>query len=100
MVGKREMQQLYDAMNQCIKKPIPAAERDRLNKLYKIGPYREWEIDENAVKRIAEIEHEVRDRYTYLLGRRITKTAGNGMGSGKKQLEAERERLIYEIENG
>ena len=77
---------------------MSADERDRLNKLYKIGPYREWQID---IKRIAEIEKEVHDKYSYLSGRKIiTKPLGSGMGTGKRQIEIEREKLIYEIDNG
>ena len=77
---------------------MPAEERDRLNKLYKLGPYREWQVD---AKRIAEIEKEVHDKYSYLTGRRLkTKIVGSGTGTGKLQLEAERQKLIYEIENG
>lgn len=77
---------------------MPAEERDRLNKLYKLGPYREWQVD---IKRIAEIEKEVHDKYSYLTGRRMkTKTLGSGTGTGKVQLEIERQKLIYEIENG
>ena len=98
VVGKREIQQLYNAMKLIKTNPMPADERDRLNKLWKIGPYREWEINN---KRIAEIEKEVHDRYSYLTGRRITtKTLGSGTGTGKKQLEIEYQKLLSEIENG
>jgi hypothetical protein len=77
---------------------MPKDERERLSKLWKIGPYREWEID---VKRMTEIEKEVHDKYSYLIGRRITtKIVGSGTGTGKLQLEAERQKLISEIENG
>ena len=77
---------------------MPADERDRLHKLYKLGPYREWQVD---VKRIAEIEKEVHDKYSYLSERRImTKTPGQGTGTGKKQLEAEYQKLLLELENG
>jgi hypothetical protein len=85
-------------MEECKTNPMPTDERNRLHKLYKLGPYREWEID---IKRIAEIEKEVHDKYSYLTGRRLnTKTLGSGTGTGKVQLEAERQKLIYEIENG
>jgi len=92
------MQQFLNAIEQCRIDPMPKDERERLSKLWRIGPYREWELD---VKRIAEIEKEVHDKYSYLTGRRLkTKTLGSGTGTGKKQIEIEREQLIYEIENG
>jgi len=92
------MNKILKWMEDIKKNPMPKDERERLSKLWKIGKYREWEIDG---KRIAEIEKEVHDRYSYLSGRRITtKTPGQGTGTGKKQLEAEREKLIQQLENG
>jgi len=92
------MNKILKWMEDIKKNPMPKDERERLSKLWKIGKYREWEIDS---KRIAEIEKEVHDKYSYLSGRRImTKTPGQGTGTGKKQLEAEREKLIQQLENG
>jgi len=68
------MNKILKWMEDIKKNPMPKDERERLSKLWKIGKYREWEIDG---KRIAEIEKEVHDRYSYLSGRRImTKTPG------------------------
>jgi len=98
VVGKREIQHLFKVMEQCKTNPMPKDERERLSNLWKIGLYREWEINN---KRIAEIEKEVHDKYSYLTGRRITtKTPGQGTGTGKRQLEAEYQKLLSEIENG
>ena len=75
-------------------------ERDRLNKLYKLGPYRQWEIDENAIKRIEEINNEIHNKYVKSYSVRCDRVKGVSYGNGKKQLEAERNKLIAEIENG
>ena len=78
--------------------PMPDEEIERLSKLWKIGKYREWEID---LHRMKEIEKEVSDAHTHygpkIMGK---KPFGAGIGTGKRQLEIEREKLILEIENG
>jgi hypothetical protein len=80
------------------KNPMPEEERERLSKLWKIGKYREWEFD---LKRMKELEREVSDLHTHYGPKTIGKKPfGAGVGTGKKQLEAEREKLIHEIENG
>lgn len=99
MVGKREIQELFNAMVECIKKPIPKEERDRLNKLYELGPYRQWQLDENAIKRIKEIDDEIHSKYVEAYSSRTLGFKGTS-GGGKKQLEAEYQKLISEIENG
>jgi hypothetical protein len=77
---------------------MPEAERERLSKLWKIGKYREWEFD---LKRMKELEKEVSDLHTHYGPKTIGKKPfGAGVGTGKKQLEAERQKLILEIENG
>lgn len=92
------MNRILKWMEDIRKNPTSKAERERLSKLWKIGKYREWEID---IKRIAELEKEVHDKYSYLSERRIyTKTPGQGTGTGKKQLEAEYQKLLQELENG
>lgn len=78
---------------------MPKEERDRLNKLWKLGPYRQWELDENAIKRIKEIDDEIHSKYVEAYSTRITRFTGSS-GGGKKQLEAEYQKLIAEIENG
>ena len=93
------MQELYNIMQECIKNPIPKEERDRLNKLYELGPYRQWEIDENAIKRIKEIDDKIHNSYVEAYAGRILRFKGSG-GNGKKQLESEYQRLISELENG
>ena len=78
--------------------PMPDEEIERLSKLWKIGKYREWEID---LHRMKEIEKEVSDAHTHYGPKIMSKKPfGAGIGTGKKQLEAEREKLILEIENG
>ena len=77
---------------------MPEEERERLSKLWKIGKYREWEFD---LKRMKELEREVSDLHTHYGPKTIGKKPfGAGVGTGKKQLEAERQKLIHEIENG
>ena len=93
------MQELYNAIQECITNPISKEERDRLNKLYELGPYRQWEIDENAIKRIKEIDDKIHSKYVEAYSNRILGFKGSG-GSGKKQLEAEYQKLITELENG
>lgn len=87
--------------------PMKASERERLNKLYKIGPYREWQIDADAIKRIAEIDklalagevtmHPVKYIKTGVAGR---KPGGTNSMMGKKQWERKQEQLIHELNNG
>jgi hypothetical protein len=84
--------------------PMKTSERERLNKLYKIGPYREWEID---IKRIAEINklvlagevtmHPVTRIKTGHAGR---KPGGTNSIMGKRQWERKQEQLIHELNNG
>ena len=77
---------------------MPEEERERLSKLWKIGKYREWEFD---LKRMKELEREVSDLHTHYGPKTMGKKPfGAGVGTGKKQLEAERQKLIHEIENG
>jgi hypothetical protein len=77
---------------------MPEAERERLSKLWKIGKYREWEFD---LKRMKELEKEVSDLHTHYGPKTMGKKPfGAGVGTGKKQLEAERQKLISELENG
>jgi hypothetical protein len=77
---------------------MPEEERERLSKLWKIGKYREWEFD---LKRMKELEREVSDLHTHYGPKTIGKKPfGAGVGTGKKQLEAERQKLISELENG
>lgn len=77
---------------------MPEAERERLSKLWKIGKYREWVFDPVRMK---ELEKEVSDLHTHYGPKTIGKKPfGAGVGTGKKQLEAERQKLILEIENG
>ena len=83
---------------------MPANERNRLHKLYKLGPYREWEID---IKRIAEIDkmvtagevtmHPIKRIKTGYPGR---KPGGSNEVMGKKQWERQQEQLIHELNNG
>jgi len=78
--------------------PMSDEERDKLNKEYKIGPYREWTI---SLPRMKEIEKIVSDIHTHYGPKTMSKKPfGAGLGTGKRQLEAEREKLISEIENG
>ena len=98
------MQELLDAMELCKIKPMPNDERDRLNKLYKIGPYREWEID---IKRIAEIDKMVTEgevtmhpRLRVRTGHAGRKSGGSNSIIGKKQWERQQEQLIHELNNG
>jgi hypothetical protein len=80
------------------KNPTSKEERERLSKLWKIGKYREWEFD---LKRMKELEKEVSDLHTHYGPKTMGKKPfGAGTGTGKKQLEAERQKLILEIENG
>ena len=77
---------------------MPEEERERLSKLWKIGKYREWEFD---LKRMKELEKEVSDLHTHYGPKTMGKKPfGAGTGTGKKQLEAERQKLISELENG
>ena len=78
--------------------PMSDIDRDRLNKEYKIGPYREWTI---SLPRMKEIEKIVSDIHTHYGPKTMGKKPfGAGLGTGKRQLEIEREKLIHEIENG
>ena len=86
---------------------MPAEERDRLNKLYKIGPYREWQIDADAIKRIAEIDKMVttgevtmHPRLRIRIGHAGRKPGGTNEVMGKKQWERKQEQLIHELNNG
>lgn len=83
---------------------MPADERDRLNKLYKLGPYREWEID---IKRIAEIDKMVVAGEATMhpvkrikIGHAGRKLGGSNEVMGKKQWERQQEQLIHELNNG
>ena len=98
IVGKKEMQRFINTIKQCVENPMPKEERDRLDKLWKLGPYREWQIDENAIKRIKEIDDKIHSKYVESYSTRTLGFKGSG-GNGKKQLEAEREKLITELEN-
>ena len=86
---------------------MSAEEKDRLNKLYKIGPYREWQIDADAIKRIAEIDkmvtagevtmHPIKRIKTGYPGR---KPGGTNSIIGKRQRQQLEEQLIHELNNG
>ena len=99
VIGKREMQRFINTIKECVDNPMPKDERERLNKLWKLGPYREWKFDENAIKRIKEIDDEIHSKYVESYSARTLGFKGSG-GNGKKQLEAEYQKLILEIENG
>lgn len=74
---------------------MPANEVERLHKLYKTGPYSESykpELLKWALQQCHDA-HSIAHRLT-------TKQPGSGLGTGKKQLEAERQKLIAELENG
>ena len=99
IVGKKEMQRFINTIEQCRINPMPKEEIDRLNKLWKLGPYRQWQIDENAIKRIKEIDDKIHSKYVESYSTRTLGFKGSG-GNGKKQLEAERQKLIQQLENG
>jgi hypothetical protein len=79
---------------------------DELRREFKIGKYREWEFD---IERIKIIQDKVGTGEAHMhpdmalkhnkIGLRGRKTKGSGLGSGKKQREAEEIKLIAEIEN-
>ena len=92
------MNRILKWMEDIRKNPTPEAERERLSKLWKIGKYREWVIDLNRMK---ELEKQVSEIHTHHGPKTIgKKPMGAGTGTGKKQLEAERQKLIAELENG
>ena len=98
ILGKRELKELYDMMEDIKSNPMSDEEKEELSKLWKIGKYREWKFD--AV-RMKEIEKQVSDAHTHYGPKTIgKKPMGAGTGTGKRQLEIEREKLIHEIENG
>jgi len=96
IVGKREVQELYNTMKLCVMKPMPADEVDRLHKLYKTGPYNE-SYNPEALKRASQ---EVVDNHTHINCSRGKRQLGTGLGSGKRQIAEEYKKLILELENG
>ena len=96
IVGKREVKELYNIMKSCVENPMPKAEVDRLHKLYETGPYsRSYrpELLKQALQQVA-------DNHTHTNLTRNRRLVGTGLGSGKKQMEAEYQKLILELENG
>lgn len=94
MVGKREIEELYRIMQECVINPMPADELEMLHKIYKTGPYSESykpELLKWAEKQCSDA-HNFKDRKP--------RTTEYVTGGGKLQREAERQKLILEIENG
>jgi hypothetical protein len=84
-------------MQECVSNPMPKDEVERLHKLYKTGPYND---SYDPVKLKAALQS-MSDNHSHEY--RITKSKkqpGQGTGSGKLQKEAERQKLIAELENG
>ena len=81
-------------------KPLSSEERDELERKYQIGKYRPYTID---VERLKQLDIETREEYRSIMQeaytKRTTKPVGK-IGGGKKQKEAEFERLKHELENG
>ena len=96
IVGKREVKELYNIMKSCVENPMPKAEVDRLHKLYKTGPYNESYNPE--VLKLAS--QQVADNHTHINCSRGKRQLGTGLGSGKRQIESEYQKLISELENG
>ena len=83
-------------------KPLMPDERDKLEQKYQIGKYRPYTID---LERIKQLEKETREEYSEIMrnahsNRNYGYFDKNKSGGGKKQLEAERQKLISELENG
>ena len=95
MVGKREVQELYSVMQECVSNPMPEDEVELLHKIYRTGPYSESYKPE-ILKWALQQCHEAHS----IVHRVSRKQAGHGLGTGKKQLEEERKKLIAELENG
>ena len=99
IIGPTEVKQLYTLMDQIRNDKIKhdQAEVDRLHKLYKTGPYNESydPVKLKAALKSMEANHSHQYRIT-----KPKKLPGQGIGGGKKQKEAERQKLILELENG
>ena len=83
-------------MQECISNPTPADEVELLHKTYKTGPYSEAykpEILKWALQTCTDI-------HSHIGQKKNKKPFGSGTGTGKLQLEAERQKLISELENG
>ena len=84
-------------------KPLAPEERDKLECEYQIGKYRPFEINWEHAKQLAK---EQREDYIKVMSEAHSKRAANmnrgyvKSGQGKRQKEAEFERLKHEIENG
>lgn len=81
-------------------KPLTVEERDELEREYQIGKHRPYTID---MERLKQLDVETREEYKSIMqdayAKRTVKPVGRS-GGGKKQLEAEYERLKLELENG
>jgi len=83
-------------------KPLSLEERDELDRKYQIGKYRPYTID---MERLKQLDIETREEYRSIMAeayvKRAHKPSGyNKGGQGKRQKEAEYERLKNELENG
>ena len=69
--------------------PMPDEEIERLSKLWKIGKYREWEID---LHRMKEIEKEVSDAHTHygpkIMGKKPFGAGGHSLRLDGRNLRA------------
>ena len=98
IIGPKETKQLHNLMDQIRNGDVKhdQAEVDRLHKLYETGPYsRSYrpELLKQALQQVA-------DNHTHTNLTRNRRLVGTGLGSGKKQMEAEYQKLILELENG
>ena len=94
VIGKREVKELYNIMKSCVENPMPKAEVELLHKIYRTGPYNDSYDPAKLKAALQSMEDNHSHQY------RMTKKLGQGRGTGKKQLEAERQKLISELENG
>ena len=97
IIGPKETKQLYNLMDQIRNGDVKhdQAEVDRLHKLYETGPYSRSYKPE-LLKWALQQCHETHS----IVHRGAKKKVGQGLGTGKKQMEAEYQKLILELENG
>ena len=81
-------------------KKLTPEERDELDKKYQVGKYRPYQID---WERIKQLEKETREEYSEIMKGAHARRLGTRIDyskTGKRQQEAELERLKQELENG
>ena len=72
------------------------AEVDKLHRIYETGPYSRSYKPEL----LKWASQQVIDNHTHLNSTRTKRLVGTGLGTGKKQIESEYQKLISELENG